>query len=183
MRLFKYEGYRVTVSPEALLLKPFKRIWDRDRSESKLRAMLELAFIYFYCDPRSDYMIFSDEETRQEEIKKGEGMKDTWAPDKLVLEAIEMYKTLMVTPSSALLTDARAAIDKIRQQLRDISFEGIEPAKIPKAIKDTSDALTRIPELIEAYQKAEKTLNSEIQEKSRIRGGTEKKIFDEGLDL
>lgn len=39
MKLFKYEGYNITIEPEALLLKPFKKIWDRDRSKEKKRAI------------------------------------------------------------------------------------------------------------------------------------------------
>ena len=54
MKLFKYEGYQVTIEPEALLLKPFKQIWTRDKRASKHRAMYELAYIYFYSHPTSD---------------------------------------------------------------------------------------------------------------------------------
>ena len=35
MKLFKYEGYRVIIEPEALLLKPFRVIWDRDKKDTK----------------------------------------------------------------------------------------------------------------------------------------------------
>ena len=35
MKLFKYESYQVTIEPEALTLKPFKVIWDRDKSKHK----------------------------------------------------------------------------------------------------------------------------------------------------
>ena len=35
MKLFKYEGFKVTISEEALLLKKFKIIWDRDKTKSK----------------------------------------------------------------------------------------------------------------------------------------------------
>jgi len=38
MRLFKYEDYDISIEPEALLLKPFKEIWKRDKSKSKDRA-------------------------------------------------------------------------------------------------------------------------------------------------
>ena len=47
MKLFKYEGFEVRVAPEALTLKPFKKIWDRDKGKSKERALSELAFLYF----------------------------------------------------------------------------------------------------------------------------------------
>lgn len=182
MKLFKYENYKVVISPEALTLKPFKKLWERDKSIDKAKALSELSFIYFYSDPRSEYMIYMDEETRLEEIKKGEGLRDTWAPDKQVLEAIELYKRLTVTTAAGLLEDARLSIEKIRKQLRDMSFEEVDPAKLPKALKDASDTLTRIPDLIEALQKAERALNSEILENSRMRGQGSKTIFEEGFD-
>ena len=81
MKLFKYEGHRVVISPEALALKPFRRIWERDKSEDKGKALQELSFIYFYCDPRSDYKIIMDDDERLEEIKKGEGLRDAWKAD------------------------------------------------------------------------------------------------------
>ena len=87
-----------------------------------------------------------------------------------------------MTTSAALLEDARAAVEKIRLQLRDLSFSEVAPAKMPKAIKDASDALTRVPDLIEALQKAEKSLNMEILENARMRGAGEKKIFEDNLE-
>ena len=91
MKLFKYESYKITISEEALLLKPFKKIWDRDKSKSKEKALSELGFIYFFCDARSDYQYIVDEELRKEQIKEGEGMSKDWQPDKLVEEAMEFY--------------------------------------------------------------------------------------------
>ena len=61
MKLFKYEGYKIVIEPEALLLKPFKQIWQRDRTINKDKAMMELGFIYFFCDTRSDYQYLIDE--------------------------------------------------------------------------------------------------------------------------
>jgi len=39
MKLFQYKDYNVVISEEALLLKPFKKIWDRDKSKVKNKAM------------------------------------------------------------------------------------------------------------------------------------------------
>ena len=72
IKLFRYEGFKVTVEPEAIMLLPFKALWDRDTTRDKRKAMQELAFIYFMCDPRSDYQYLIDEESRMNEIKKGE---------------------------------------------------------------------------------------------------------------
>lgn len=180
MKLFKYEGFKVTISPEALLLKPFKKIWERDKSRSKDRALSELAFIYFYCDPRSDYMYIIDDETRMDEIKKGEGLKEDWTPDNHILKAMELYQQLTTTTSAGLLQDARSSVEKIREELRKLSFDEVEPAKLPKALKDAADTLTRIPDLMESLQKAERTLNSDILENSRMRGQGSKTIYEDG---
>ena len=71
IKLFKYEGYKVTISEEAILLKPFEAIWNRDKTKTKDRALSELSFIYFFCDPRSDYQYLVEDTNRLEEIKKG----------------------------------------------------------------------------------------------------------------
>ena len=55
IKLFKYEGYKLNISEEALLLKPFKEIWQRDKSKNKDKALQELGYVYFISDPRSDY--------------------------------------------------------------------------------------------------------------------------------
>ena len=54
IKLFKYEGYKMVIEPEALLLIPFKRIWQRDRTQNKDRDMMELNNIYYLCDRRRD---------------------------------------------------------------------------------------------------------------------------------
>ena len=47
MKLFKYQGYNLTISEEAMMLKPFKDLWKRDKSKNKEQALQELAYIYF----------------------------------------------------------------------------------------------------------------------------------------
>ena len=88
IKLFRQDGYEVKIDPEALLLKPFKKIWDRDRSKDKNRALQELGFIYFVCDPRSDYQYLVDMEVRQEAVKQGEGLPQKWEPDASVKMAM-----------------------------------------------------------------------------------------------
>ncbi len=83
MRLFKYEGHRVVISPEALILKPFKRYGRGISPKIKIRHSQNWLSSTFYCDPRSEYMIIIDEETRMEEIKKGEGLRESWTLTKL----------------------------------------------------------------------------------------------------
>ena len=89
MKLFKYEGYKVVISEEAFALKVFRQIWNRDRSVNKDKAIMELGYIYFMVDPRSDYQYLVDEDERSKAIIEGEGLPNGWKPDKAITEAMK----------------------------------------------------------------------------------------------
>ena len=78
MRLFKKEGYNIMISDEAFALRAFRQIWNRDKSLSKERAIMELGYCYFMEDPRSDYQYIVDRNERSNSIKSGEGLKSNW---------------------------------------------------------------------------------------------------------
>ena len=101
MKLFRYEGYKLHISEEAFVLKPFKELWNSDKTKNKDKALQELGYVYFMCDPRSDYQYIVDEEDRSKAIKEGEGIEPKWKPDNKVIEAMKFYKQFK--PVSALL--------------------------------------------------------------------------------
>lgn len=184
MKLFKYEGYNLTVEPEALLLQPFRKIWNRDRSKSKQRALFELGFIYFFCDPRSDYMYITNEELRKEKIKEMEGLPDTWKPDKVVEEGVELYKELTHTTSFLLLQDSRVAIDRVREELRNVDMEeedgkGNRINTNQSVLKSVKEAISLLAEL----DRVEREINQELRESSQMRGQGEKTIMEDEIDI
>ena len=180
IKLFKYEGYKLNISEEALLLKPFKEIWQRDKSKSKDRALQELGYVYFISDPRSDYQYLVDEEERSKAIKEGEGIDSKWKPDKVVLDAITFYKSFKPT-SALLLEDTRAMINGYRLKLREITAD-MSNLDI-KEIKDLGAVIKQIPSLIKDLDEAEKALNSELKTSGRMRGSGEKTLFEDGINM
>ena len=174
MKLFKYEGYEVRVAPEALALKPIKKLWDRDKSKSKDKATMELAFLYFYCDPRSDYQYILDEEDRMKAVKEGIGLADSWKPDKDMEAAIQLYRTFEA-PSSALLRAALEGVEKVQKLLKNL-----EPDDT-KSLKEYLTAMKLIPEVAAMIKEAERRINEEA-EYGEARGAIEKSMFDDGLD-
>ncbi len=179
MKLFKYEGYKITISEEALLLKPFKEIWQRDKSKNKDKALQELGYIYFMSDPRSDYQYLVDEEERSKSIKEGEGIPNSWNPDKVVLDAITFYKSFKPT-SALLLEDTRFAVDKLRKLLREIDLTQTDDKGKPIYTLNTITAtIKQIPSLVKDLDEAEKTLSKEIMESSKVRGSQEKSMYED----
>lgn len=179
IKLFKRDGYEIKVEPEALLLKPFKKIWNRDRSKDKNRAMQELGFIYFVCDPRSDYQYLVDLDTRMESVKQGEGLPNDWTPDQVVKEAMEFYSSFKPT-SALLLEDTRVAVDKLREHLKNMDFNEVDDKGKPKYTLNTiTSTIKQIPELIKGLDEAEKAVTSDIREMSKARGNHEKAIMED----
>ena len=174
MKLFRYENYEVRVAPEALMLKPFKKLWTRDKGKTKDKALQELSFLYFYCDPRSDYQYIIDEEDRLAAVKEGQGFPEDWKPDATLKAAMEFYSTFD-TSSAMLLRAAMKAVKKVQDTLDELSPDDT------KSLKEYLTALKMIPEVASMIKDAEKSLNEEM-EYGEAKGSIEKTLFDDGLD-
>lgn len=179
MKLFKYEGYKLHISEEAFVLKPFKEIWNRDKTKNKDKALQELAYVYFMCDPRSDYQYIVDEEDRAKAIKEGEGIDSKWKPDNKVIEAMKFYKTFKPV-SALLLEDTRIAVDKLRQLLRNIDLTEVDDKGKPIYTLNTVTAtIKQIPSLVKDLDEAEKAIAKEIMESDKVRGAQEKSMYED----
>lgn len=183
LKLFKYEGYRVVISEEAILLKPFRKIWDRDKTKTKDRALSELGYIYFFNDPRSEYQYLVDPTERHEAILESEGLSKDWKPDKLVQEASDFYNSFKPT-SALLLEDTRCAVDKVRKLLREIDFTSTDDNGKPiYTIDKILAAIKQVPPLVKDLDEAEKALRSEVSNLGKMRGQGEKTIAEDGFNF
>lgn len=181
MKLFKYEAYKVVISEEALALKPFKQLWNRDRTASKDRAISELAYVYFMEDPASDYQYLVDRDERSKAIIEGEGLGDKWKPDKAVLEAMEFYASFKTT-SALILEDTRYAANNLRKSLRDIDLKATDDKNRPiYTVASIISAIKQVPQLVKELAEAERAIAKEMTENNgRVRGQRAKTIMDDG---
>ena len=181
MKLFRYEGYNLTISEEAFMLKPFRDIWKRDKSKGKDKALQELAYIYFMEDSRSDYQIYVDKEERSSQVKLGEGIPESWKPDKLVTDAQEFYAGFK-SEAALLLEDIRVAITKLREFIKTIDLSAVDDKGKPIYTLNTYTAtIKQIPELITSLDEAEKSIHKEAVTSDKVRGSVEKAMFEDDL--
>lgn len=179
IKLFKYEGYAVTVEPEAIMLAPFKALWDRDEDPAKSLAQQELAYIYFMGDPRSDYQYLVDEEVRSEEIIKGLGMPEGWEPDEAVDRALVFYESFKPI-SAGLLEDTKYVVNKLRKELREMNFnERDDKGKPVHTLQSITATLKQIPSLAKELDEAERTLGKDIVAEARARGSQTKALLED----
>jgi len=165
----------VEPSPEALMLRPFKKLWDRDKSVNKDKALSEFAYIYFMEDPRSDYQYITDRNDRAEEVTGSLGLRD-WHEDAPVKEACELYRSFKPV-SAGLLEDTRYFVNAFRKELRERSdsLSGLEI----KELKEAMALAKQIPGLTKDLDDAEKTLNKDIMSELKARGSQTKSIFED----
>lgn len=184
MKLVKYESYQLKIEDELLLLKPFRVLFNADRTQNKDKFMNFLSIIYFTYDPRSDYSYIVDDELRLKEVCDSNGFE---VPkfSKQELECISLYKKLTATISTELLRSTKIAVDKVRQFLENIDLEATDDkGKLLYPINTVTSAIKQVPQLAKEVREAEKAVAREIEEQGRARGGNEnKKIFEDGIRL
>lgn len=184
MKLFKFEEYKLKISEEALAIKAFRDIWERDKTTNKGKAIQELSYIYFFCDPRSDYMFLVDEDTRSAKIKEQEGLSSKWKPDKLIKDAMDVYKYLTTSTGTMLLQDTRELIDKMRKQLKEIDLSKTDDKGKPiYTLSSVTATIKLIPGLLKDLSEAEKAVNAEVEEAAEARGDAVKHLFEDGFNF
>lgn len=182
MNLFELNNGVVTFAPQAIVLKPFKDLWDRDKTKDKITATLELSFVYFFCDFKSDFIDIIDEKEREEEIKKILFPNKKWKSDSKIQEAINFYRTRSETVTTKLLENALSAVDKVSTYLSTVDLNDVDERGKPiHDAKKVADTIGSLDKLVESLGKIQDRVKKEREVKERMRGNKEKKLFEDGL--
>lgn len=184
MHLIEYDNYEIKISPEALLVKPIREIWEKDKTKNKESFLSQMSFMFFMIDPRSTYSYITDLSERANEIIMQEGLPVDFKPSDKLKEAMEVYEKHTITSSYALLEAAKIAVDKVGKFLKDVDLNTVDDKGKPiYTINSITSAIKQIPQLAKDLVEAEKVVAKEIEEKGRARGGNNKTIFDDGFDI
>ena len=76
MKLISISDYQLKIADEALLVKPFRKLWNQDRSQSKEQFYKQMSILYFVYSPSSNYSYIIDEKERMKEVLLQEGIED-----------------------------------------------------------------------------------------------------------
>lgn len=183
MKLVKIQNYKLEVEDELFLLKPYKQLYDNDKTKDKSKFFDFLTIVYYVYDPRSDYNYIIDEDVRLQEVceTNGFGIKKF---SKLELECIELYKKLTNTISTELLRSTKIAIDKVRTFLETLDLNQLDDKGKPiYTINSITSAIKQVPLLAKEVREAERQVSKEIEEQGRARGTSKKSLFEDGITL
>lgn len=183
MKLIEFVDYEIKISDEAMLVKPIRKLFTKDKSKNKETFLTQMSIIYFYADPRSNYNYITDDAERLQTIFQQEGFPANFSINHSLQEAIDVYSRLTQTSSSLLLQDSRLAIDKVREFLKTVDLTLLDDKGKPiYTINSITTALKQIPQLAKDLMEAEKAVSRDITEQGRARGKQgEKTLMDDGI--
>ena len=189
MKLIDFDGQDFKIADEALLVRPIRDLFRKDKSKSKEEFWKQISYLWFMCDPRSTYMYLVDEKERSREIIKQEGLGDKWSPSPQLKEAMNIYKKNVTTTSSLLLEDMRASIEDVRFILRELGEQARRKRKpgedaddavaLDKILPVMTKSIKEIPELARALVEAEKALAKDFATEDNARGNASKAVGED----
>ena len=182
MNLFEVENDVVIFSPQALMLKPFKEIWDKDKTKDKSNAATTLAFVYYMADDRSDFMHILDPLERAEEISPYLNLTSKFnTQSKEIIRAIHFYEQMSVTTSTRLLHSTRLILQKISEFLDSVNMNEVDDrGKLKHDITKITSAVEKIPKLVKAINEIEKEVIKEKELKAQS-GNRTSAMFEDGM--
>jgi len=161
MKLFEIKDFQVIFSPEAIVLIPFKILWDRDKTKDKSVAISELAYVYFMSDYKSDYADIINEEARSTEILSVLVLPKNWKPDEKILQAISFYKERSKGMIMHLYEAATILLDQIVQFARNVNIdERDDKGKPIYNIKQINDVVKQLGDSVQSVQDLEKMVRA-----------------------
>ena len=175
--LFTVESKVVSPTTQALLIPPFKEIWERDKSEDKRYAIEDFSYIEFMAsiqksNPYSGYA----ENQRPEKIIKDIITREDWdQEDSLLIQGIAKLKEFQAEASVTYnyYMAAKSAAEKMQQFFINFSMSDVnlrtgapifKPKDITSALNDTSRVLENLNTLRE---KVDNEVFEEIKKKGQ----------------
>lgn len=178
MELFDIDGGNVVLNPTSLYIPPFKKLWERDASESKEQATKEIAYVAFLCNlsTKNPYNAYADT-IREEKVNKDTINKK---PDKLIKDAIEKYKEFQETTYTRLLKSSKNAAEKLSSYFDNMDFDKVDSYGKPIYTgRDLTGNLKEVGNIIKSLTSLEKQVQKDMLDITAVRGGSDVGPFED----
>jgi hypothetical protein len=187
MKLFEMKDWVISVREECWSLLPFKAILKRDKSRTKEIALKEMAFIYYYCDIKSDYLIITNDKLREAEIKKDIGLPNDWKIDAVMQTAIDFYESRSLTVIGKLYKNALKAANDVSEYLTQtdaLLAERDDKGKPVNTITTIVSGIKQIKTIMADLRAAEKeVLREQHETEGQAIGSKTMGMFENGLNF
>ncbi len=172
MQIFRLINNKIEISPEILLIKEFKDIWDNDKDKGKVNAYNEFKYVYLTSDANSAYYNFPDDKRKSFVSLECFG-KDKWKEPKEVTTAIDKYKELTETSLQRLLKSVQNKIDDAADFLNRTKYTAETQRSINDTVKNLAGFVDQEEKLKGAIEKEKGSSGK------KRRGGRDTNLFED----
>lgn len=158
-------------SPNKLLIKEFKAIWNKDKTKDKHVALEELSFIYYVSDFKSPYVNGYSSGDLYKIVQESFISDKKWKVTKDIKDAIAKYKELQETKTIKLFKAADRAIDNLINYFDGVKLEDIDEDKRHDIAAKIMNNLQKVAPVASAIEETRKKVEKELLVKeSSIKG-------------
>lgn len=188
MELFQVSNNKAVPSVHALLIPPFKQIWENDTSEFKEWAIKLFTYVELVCNPRkSNPFAGYTEADRPRKVKElvfgSENPEISDEEREEIVYATIKYKELLLnaSPAYALYVSAVKGVEKLKEFLDN--FDPNERNEKTQALilkpGDYASALAKLNEVEKNMQTQRDKVQSELSDNTKTRNQREIGLFEE----
>ena len=180
MKLIDFDGLEFKIADEALLIRPIRVLFEKDKSKKKEDFWRQMSYLWFMCDPRSTYQYIVDEKLRSDEIIQQEGLGKDWQPSDELKSAMDIYRKHTITTAALLLESMRKGAEKLQKFLEELDLFAVDKNERPiYQVSTITSTLKQIPDLARSMAEAEKALTKDFEADDKARGNTTKAIGED----
>ena len=178
LTLFTIIDFEPRLSDEALLIKEFKALhlpaYNKQEGDSqgreRKRAIQECSFIYHFCDYRSEYTEYEDDDRKEESLLAAD-LPENFEISEELQACIDVFIKLQDTRMLKALAVAELTLDKLRVYYEKIDFNAVDkngallykPKDIMASVLDLGNTNKKLNEL-------RRLVKAEMKETASLRG-------------
>jgi hypothetical protein len=183
MQVFEIRDKKIEVTEHALLVPVFKKIWESDKSKEKTRAIRDLSYVEFMCNPRRSNPYYGrPQNERRIQLNIDLYHDENYEISDDVKKAIWWYRATLqaALPSLKMYNNVASAVDSLSEYFGDVTYSGEEGMK--QDPKKVSDMIIKSKELLARLEELREAVESEIFEITSHRGGRTVNPFERRPD-
>lgn len=177
MDLFELNNNIAFPSVHALLIEPFKSIWEADNSKSKENAIKVFTYIELVCSPKKSNPFFGYSEVeRPGKVKKEVFNDENYYTTDFMMQGVMKYNELLeiASPTYSLFISSLAAAEELKENLKSIDLgERTNAGTAVTKPKDITSALKEIPDVMRSLEAMRNKVHSELAEETKTRNQRE----------
>lgn len=185
MELFQVdENGRVSPSTHALMVQPFRAIWQEDTSLGRGEAEKAFRFIELYCSPKKSnpFSGYIDKDVRYAKVKQEVYGDAAYELDHLVIDGITKYDEFLeeASPSHSFLNAAFSVANKLKKNFLAVDLdERTASGALVYKWKEVTSALSDIESVIRNLENVRTKVNEELLDKGKMRNNRQIGYFED----